>query len=122
MLKLKLETRRERYYVNEEKKVVVFKSHFLFRSEDGPNFSFDAQGKARCNDEDVFNVEVGKKIARDRAFLKARMKFQKIVVGAIENFTDTIRVYEEFDNQNYDAISRLIYSLSENGVKIRSRF
>lgn len=51
------------YYVNKEKGVVICKIKSDWRDE----FTFDIKGRADCNPDDVFDEQIGKRLAELRA-------------------------------------------------------
>lgn len=85
-----------KYFVNEEKKIVVCKfigcgyalNHDMRLKgyPCHPDFEIDDViiGKAKCSEEDTFDVEIGKKIAYKRAYAKLVEKKSK----ALSRFID----------------------------------
>ncbi len=70
---MKLSTVKTFFRVNEKRKVVVCICDFYLKYE-GRNFpirTIHTRACARCHNDDVFNSEVGKKIARAKAEAKA---------------------------------------------------
>lgn len=105
------------YYINEEKKVIVAK---LTCCDGGlvcdmckagyepiPPFFIKDEfvGKAKCSDEDTFDVEIGKKIAFKRAFVKYTETKKKALVEFIEDFNKAHKAINEDVNKiiaNYE--------------------
>lgn len=88
-----------KYYVNPEKKTVVC----VISIQDnyfGEIHRFE--GKAKCSPEDVFDENVGRQIAQDRAFIKMKSHFL--------NMKKSIRL----------TIANRIEKLMNYGVKIAS--
>ena len=114
----------ERYFVNNEKKIVVCKlencenslncdmNHKGWEVRDDFKIPDSFIGKAKCSSEDVFDVEIGKKIAYKRAIAKLStakkktlekliVKYQKIVDILKEDASELISHYERLiDIQN----------------------
>lgn len=58
-------------YVNEKKKTVVTVIEaYIEIPENGSTFFKKFVGKAKCSPEDKFDVEIGKKISKNRAWIK----------------------------------------------------
>lgn len=90
------------YFVNEEKKIVVCKfthcrcalNHDM-RVKGYPcheDFEIDDViiGKAKCSEEDTFDVEIGKKIAYKRAYAKMVEKKSKALAKFVERTNKSV--------------------------------
>ena len=107
----------EEYYVNENKKVVVCKLQYCenelicdlckkgWPGHEALLIQDTFIGKATCSDEDVFDVEKGKKIAFKRAYAKLTnakkktlQKFYEIDKKAFEIFTEVCdKMVKQYD-------------------------
>ena len=87
---LKLQCRGITYKVNEEKGIVVALAYFYtpLSMEVGANQYINTIGIARLNKSsgDIFNIEVGKKIARAKAEKEAFIQFRTMLL----NYEDKI--------------------------------
>ena len=61
-----------KYYVNPEKKTVVC---VITIRDDYFGQTHRFEGKAKCSPEDVFDENIGRKIAQNRAFIKMKTHF-----------------------------------------------
>ena len=105
----------ERYFVNEEKKTVVCKlencsgSLICDMSKKGwpghPAMIIDDEftGKSRCSAEDVFDVEIGKRIAYKRALAKVCKAKRRALLNFIEG---QIKFAEDIARDAHKLISK----------------
>ena len=90
----------ERYFINEEKRTVVCKLEGCCNAvvEDMerkgypfcPEFIIDDSfvGKAVCSEDDVFNEEIGRKVAYNRAIAKVNKAKKKALINFVTDFTN----------------------------------
>lgn len=115
---------RVRYYINEEKRVVVavlsadvFEFIMEISAIMPPYFKEDGtfkklllsstyKGKAKCHENDEWNVEIGKEYARERAFYKYHLARLKLVDVFQENL-------EKFDNKLAKTMENAYLALSK---------
>lgn len=115
---------RVRYYINEEKRVVVAvlsTDIFEFVKEISaiipPYFKEDGtfkklllsptyKGKAKCHEDDEWNVEIGKEYARERAFYKYHLTRLQLMDVFQENL-------EKFDNKIAKTMENAYLALSK---------
>lgn len=125
------------YFVNEEKKIVVCKftgcgcalSHDMYLKgyPCHPDFHIDDTiiGKAKCSEEDTFDIELGKKIAYKRAYAKMIEKKRKALAKFIEQnnkFTAVLnataakmdKVYGDIVDAKYNDIQHVISTATNN--------
>ncbi len=86
-------------YVNEEKGVVTTTIKATIKDDFDlfPNFA-KFVGKAKCSQEDDFNVELGKKISKNRAWLKydkAILKGIRIEIEEEEEYLEALKKDEQ---------------------------
>lgn len=106
------------YFINQEKKIIVCKlepyaTQLFFEDmnlssgiainreffEYCCDFDVTFTGKATCLEEDVFNIEFGKKLAYDKAVFKLLAHKRKFFEAMIEVFNDNIsEVQQEIAN------------------------
>ena len=73
------------YQIDKDKKVIVY-----FLTYDNREF----KGVAKCNPEDVFDEEKGKKIAQLRALINVR----KVFINETKNIFDSIQCSNPYDS------------------------
>lgn len=111
------------YFINEEKKVVVAK---IFGCYNGlycdlcnagyPDVNIDyledmddaVVGKATCSPDDVFDVEIGKKIAFKRAYMKYTRQKIRALNNYMKGFNEFIKEFTEDTNKLLDNYSNAI--------------
>lgn len=86
----------EKYFINEEKKVVVCKiedcscslvcdmCHMNWPSHEDLFIADEFIGKAKCSPEDTFDIEIGKQIAYKRAVAKLFKAKERTLIAFIE--------------------------------------
>ena len=94
---------RERYFVDEEKKVVVCKLEECFNSlicdmchkgwpgHDALVIADEFTGKAQCSPEDTFDVEIGKRIAYKRAVAKLFRAKRRALIDFVEGNKEFVK-------------------------------
>lgn len=118
----------ERYFINEEKKVVVCKlencnaelicdmCHKGYPGHDAMLIEDEFIGKAKCSPEDIFDVEIGKKIAYDRAVAKMCKAKKRALIYFVNGNKKFIEELEKDSNKlisRYDATIDRKLSLPE---------
>nr|DAI45000.1 MAG TPA: hypothetical protein [Caudoviricetes sp.] len=88
-------------YVNEEKKVVTTTIKATIEDDFSlfPNFA-KFVGKAKCSQEDDFDVELGKKISKNRAWLKYDNAILKGIRMEIKDTEEYLKALKK-DEQKY---------------------
>ena len=130
----------ERYFVDEEKKVVVCKLEMcaeeLICDMCHKNWPGDVNllindtytGKAKCSSDDTFDVELGKKIAFKRAVAKLNTAKRKTLARFVANFTkiqkdlerdsaSLIAKYENTANRQVESIAHMLSGDTNNQNK-----
>lgn len=85
MSNLKMKIQNETYKVDMVNKVVIFSGDFEFAISGTVVFSVSQRGKARCSEDDTFNSQFGMKLARNKAVIKARTKFENLAKRQLES-------------------------------------
>lgn len=86
-------------YVNEEKRVVTTAINVSFKDDFAINPIFAKfVGKARCSQEDNFDLELGKQISKNRAWIKYDNAMLKGIRAEINDVMDyLVQLKEEED-------------------------
>lgn len=104
-----------RYYIDEEKKVITavyedcrfdamkiveakFKNvRFSFFRDEVPLMKKTYRGKAVCHKDDLWDEEVGMKVAREKCLYKYRRDMTDSIATFLEKFTSGIKKLENFE-------------------------
>lgn len=120
-----------RYFVNEEKKIVVCKLENCFKAlncdmchkgwpgSEALMIDNEFVGKAQCSPEDTFDIEIGKKIAYKRAvikMIKAKKRtldnfvkdYQRVTNDLVRDTDKMIRKYESSIDRKDQDILRIL--------------
>lgn len=103
-------------YVNKEKKMVItIIEMYITVPGDEPTLFKKFIGKAKCMDEDKFDVKIGTKISKDRAWIKYNNTCMKIINKEIEEtdsfvnaLGDKLLEYTHYNQSARDEISTLV--------------
>ena len=113
MSNLKMKITDEEYKVDTTNKVVIFSGKFVFLFSGEIIFTGDFRGKARCSNEDVFDVRFGKSLARNKAVIKARSKFERMMRARLKEYKHSVALIEEILKNNATELSKDNEKLSE---------
>lgn len=97
---------KENYHVNEEKKVVVCVLTAQIGIEPEKIENVTIVRKAKCDDKDTFDIELGKKIAKCRAMEKLMRKTLSYVRNQVEKHFHKVNLYTDAGFKYSDAIKR----------------
>lgn len=113
------------YFINEEKKTVICKLTNCYNSlqcdmcKAGWDFHPDLFlndsyiGKAKCSDEDTFDVEFGKKLAYQRAVVKLNTAKTKVLRRFEQNYKDFMVMLLKDINRLSDKYNKIVSSKEE---------
>lgn len=96
-------------YVNEEKRVVVS----VIVEEDEYGFMHKYTGKAKCSKEDVFDINVGKKLSLARAWLKYDYSELKSIQETKEFLSNMIEDLQNEEIKQNEQIKRTLNKIEE---------
>lgn len=105
MKKLKMKIINENYKVDEVNNVVMFTGIFTFLFSGEEIYTEVFKGKARCSAEDTFDPQFGKGLARQKAVVKARLKFEKLMKSRMAEYNYSISIITDVLEENSKELS-----------------
>ena len=73
------------YYVNKEKRIVVCKIHFY-----ADHNSWVVTAKAKCSPDDIFDEEIGRKLANTRCHTEYHRKMKQVSEKEVNYLTERL--------------------------------